>query len=213
MYDWHTSISWCRSTSVSHTSSLHFTKVSTFSNLNLHLWSKIIMHPKKMLNDTLEQQRTPTHWRQASSAQFTGPLLCGGVADLFCWQINSSGQGSTARVQARARQRAQLSPGGRRALSRLPTSYCWTAHWFVLPGYYPVIIKSIMQQSYTYENWIDMIQICVAFHLDYQGRAQIQLIQLRARFLLLFVGKFGKIFIPPLLKKADVLNGWSQVWS
>ena len=41
-----------------------------------------------MLNDTLEQQRTPTHWRQASSAQFNGPLLCGGVADLFCWQIN-----------------------------------------------------------------------------------------------------------------------------
>ena len=38
----------------------------------------------------------------------------------------------------------------------------------------PVIIKSIMQQSYTYENWINMIQICVASHLDYQGGAHLR---------------------------------------
>ena len=30
-------------------------------------------------------------------------------------------------------------------------------------------------------------------------------------FLLLFVGKFGKILTPPPLKNANVLNGWFRI--
>ena len=145
----------------------------------------------------------------ARQAQLSSLGHCCPEVLLICFVDKSTERSGVNGASAGPGTPTLLSPGGRRLLSRLPTSYCWTAHWFVLPGYYPVIIKSIMQQSYTYENWINMIQICVASHLDYQGRAQIQFIQLRARFLLLFVGKFGKIFIPPLLKKADVLNGWS----
>ena len=65
-----------------------FHEIFHFFKFELTLLILIIMDQKKMLNDTLEQQRTPTHWRQASSAQFTGPLLSRGVADFFCWQIN-----------------------------------------------------------------------------------------------------------------------------
>lgn len=67
------------------------------------------MDQKKMLNDTLEQQRTPTHWRQTSSAKFTGPLLCGGVADLFCWQINRAVRGQRRECRPSHANAAQSS--------------------------------------------------------------------------------------------------------
>ena len=86
-----------------------------------------------MLNDTLEQQRTPTHWRQASSAQFTGPLLCRGVADLFCWQINRPVRG----------QRREGRPG----------------HTNAAQSYWQARVKSVTYQLLLDCTWIRLARI------------------------------------------------------
>ena len=134
MDNWHTSISRCRSTSVSHTSGLHFTKFFTFLTKFTLLIVLIIIDPKKMLNGTLEQQRMPTHWRQYWLAELTH---CTAVVLLICFVDKSTERSGVTGASAGPWTSIQLSPVGRRALSPLPTSYWWTAHRFVLPGYHP----------------------------------------------------------------------------